>query len=345
MFQLDSDIYSKQRSVSDYMRENEAYDLNKRAKQQQIDAGDFEMKQKKIQGALQLLDMAIDEPSYQQARQQAQAMGFDTSALPQQYDPMWVESNKRLLRQSQGVQGGETERLIDRYMKETGTSYQEAFDAVKGRGSMTPYQEENLKLKRQEMDQKTKPKPLPSTVVKEQNNMLAELGLANAIEADLGAFRDQIWTGKLNLGLKENFKSGVKNTLGMSDANSRNFQSFRAQLEKMRNDSLRLNKGVQTEGDAQRAWDELIANINDEEVVVQRLDEIARINQRAADLKKLQIDQMRSNFGAEGLDYEPYQMKPYANPQGQPPQSDPRVQKALDAGYSMEEIQQFLGGQ
>jgi hypothetical protein len=77
-------------------------------------------------------------------------------------------------------------------------------------------------------------------------------------------------------------------------------------MEKQRNASLLLNKGVQTEGDAQRAWNELFANMNDKGVVKQRLQELQKINERAANLKQLNIDNIRRNYGLDPLDTSSY---------------------------------------
>lgn len=150
---------------------------------------------------------------------------------------------------------------------------------------------------------------LPPTALKMQNELLEEIGTAASINADLGAIGGQIGTGGIELGPIKNVTQRIQNTLGLSDEKSRNFASLQATLEKLRNDSLRLNKGVQTEGDAQRAWNELIANINDPEVVAKRIDEIRKINKRGADLKRLQLDVVRSNFGQEPLD-----VSGFANP-------------------------------
>ena len=94
---------------------------------------------------------------------------------------------------------------------------------------------------------------------------------------------------------------------GMSDENSRNMASFKSSLEKLRNDSLRLNTGVQTDGDAQRAWNELFENINDGGVVTQRLAEIKRLNARAVQLRKLNVDNVRANYGRGSLETSGYE--------------------------------------
>jgi len=64
-----------------------------------------------------------------------------------------------------------------------------------------------------------------------------------------------------------------------------------------------LNKGVQTEGDSQRVWNELIANINDPKVVQQRIAEIQRLNQMASDFKRNIIVQRRDDNKLPALDF------------------------------------------
>lgn len=145
-------------------------------------------------------------------------------------------------------------------------------------------------------------KPLPATLQKEETGDIEAIGLAKSISQDLGAISQQIATGKLDLGLFANMASGARNWAGISDEGSRNFASFNSTLEKMRNDSLRLNKGVQTEGDAVRAWNELMTNINDPKLVMERIAEINAINERAADLRAQRIDMRRQNYGLDPFD-------------------------------------------
>jgi len=144
---------------------------------------------------------------------------------------------------------------------------------------------------------------LPVGALKLQEEALDNLATAKSIDADLGAFQEQLAQGKLDLSLGKNLESRARNFFGQSTPESRNFSSFKAGLEKLRNDSLRLNKGVQTEGDAVRAWNELFANINDQDVVAQRLEEIRNINKRAAGVQKSKIKNVRQNYGADDLDY------------------------------------------
>ena len=159
--------------------------------------------------------------------------------------------------------------------------------------------------------QKNVPK-LPTSALKMQQEELDAIGTAASIGADLSAVEKMIDDKKLNLGPVANLASQAKNYVGASDESSRNFSTFKSTLEKLRNDSLRLNKGVQTEGDAQRAWNELVANINDPKLVKQRLGEIRKINERAVGLRKMNVDAIRSNFGVDTMDTGSYENQPAA---------------------------------
>jgi len=113
-------------------------------------------------------------------------------------------------------------------------------------------------------------------------------GLEN-INTELGRFDAMISGGQLDLNPAANAIGGIRNAVGMSSENSRNLAEFRSTLERVRNDSLRLNSGVQTEGDAQRAWNELVSNLNDEAVVRRQLGRIREINNRALRFRQQRI--------------------------------------------------------
>lgn len=143
---------------------------------------------------------------------------------------------------------------------------------------------------------------MPTAALKMQQEALDAIGNVGSINADLGAIQAQIDGGALQLGPIKNSVGTLKNLLGASNEQSRNYASFKASLEKLRNDSLRLNKGVQTDGDANRAWNELFQNINDEKAVKQRLIEISKINERAAALQQQNLTTLRENYGLPPID-------------------------------------------
>lgn len=155
-------------------------------------------------------------------------------------------------------------------------------------------------------------KPLPPAALKMQQDALDKIGIASSINADLGAVGKQIESGKLKFGPVSNLANSALNATGLSTEESRNFSSFKSTLERLRNESLRLNTGVQTDGDAQRAWNELFQNINDTGLVKQRLKEIQGINARAAELQRLRADSVRANYGMAPVDAGAYQNQPAA---------------------------------
>jgi hypothetical protein len=145
-------------------------------------------------------------------------------------------------------------------------------------------------------------KPLPPGALKMQQDALDAIGVSSSINSDLGAIEKQIESGKLKFGPISNLINKGMNATGNSSEESRNFGSFTSTLERLRNESLRLNTGVQTDGDAQRAWNELFQNINDTDLVKQRLTEIRNINKRGAELQQLKIDGVRANYGHGPMD-------------------------------------------
>lgn len=158
-----------------------------------------------------------------------------------------------------------------------------------------------------------------------QNTALDMIQGATKINKMLASHEERIAKGTLNLNPVNNIFSTVANTVGASTEASKNFASFRADLKRLQNESLRLNRGVQTEGDAVRAWDELIANINDEGVVRQRLTEIKALNEQAARYHADVVTQLREDSGLPPIDtdrfradgaapQQPAQPKPNAPP-------------------------------
>ena len=148
--------------------------------------------------------------------------------------------------------------------------------------------------------------PLPVGALKIQDEALSALGSAGTLDQILGEQQKKIEEGKLSFGAVSNLVNDGRNAAGFSSEESRNFASFKSDLERMRNESLRLNSGVQTDGDAQRAWNELFQNINDTDLVGQRLAEIRRINSRAAELQRLRVDGVRTNYNAAPYDFIKY---------------------------------------
>lgn len=136
---------------------------------------------------------------------------------------------------------------------------------------------------------------LPVGLQKLEDGDIDAVSNVQSINTQMGNILGQLDNGSLVLGPLENRKNAALNAAGSSNPQSVNYASFMSSLEKIRNDSLRLNKGPQTEGDANRAWNELLANVNDPKVVKQRLGEIQAMNNKAAQVRLGMINSRRKN--------------------------------------------------
>lgn len=260
-----------------------------------------------------------DQASYDQAKALAQSKGVDVSAFPPQYDPATVQAfqQQALTAEEQLAQVwkqkgydldtqkfGETKRsnLAGEGLQRRGQDI-----TVRGQNLTDARGRESNDIARAKVGQAgpdgRPSKPMPATALKMQNEAVDMIGIASSIQADLGTIEQQLEKGKLDFGPVKNVANNLKNMAGMSDEQSRNFSTFKSSMEKLRNDSLRLNKGVQTDGDAQRAWNELFQNINDKGLVKQRLAEIKAINARAVDLRKREVEDIRNNYNQQQYDF------------------------------------------
>jgi hypothetical protein len=121
--------------------------------------------------------------------------------------------------------------------------------------------------------------------LRDYRNVSGDLAVAERVDKTLSDSL-KLFDAGLDLGPVANAKYQALNYAGTSTPQSLAYAKLIANLSKMRNDSLRLNKGAQTEGDAVRAWDEIAANPNDTEVIKSRLKEIQDLNRMAVEEKQ-----------------------------------------------------------
>lgn len=148
--------------------------------------------------------------------------------------------------------------------------------------------------------------PLPPAPFKMVQEYKGDITTAASIKADLGTFIDQIDNGTLKLGPFDNVRNQSLLMLNSDDPSALAFGNFKDTLAKIRNDTLRLNKGTQTEGDATRALDEIAGNLTNTKYVKQRLETIQRLNERAVKEKTGLIKDTYSNYGKEAPNLDLY---------------------------------------
>ena len=146
-------------------------------------------------------------------------------------------------------------------------------------------------------------RPMSAGVQSKEDEDISDIQSVQSINTQI----DQILTkldpkkGDLALGPINNLISQGQNLAGLSTPGSRDYAVLEATLEKMRNDSLRLNKGVQTEGDAIRAWNEITKYMTDPAVVREQLQRISVLNAQAAQQRLQRINIRRSRNGYDAF--------------------------------------------
>ncbi|MBB6509745.1 hypothetical protein F4695_003113 [Rhizobium soli] len=138
-----------------------------------------------------------------------------------------------------------------------------------------------------------------------------------ALNTDIDALTSQIDSGKLETDLRGRAGASVRTMLNRSTEEDRNLSTLDAKLEGLRNGILLMATGVQTDGDALRAYNEITKNKNDTQLVRQRLQDIKVQNERNAALQQARIDSVRNEYGKGPMDYNAVSQPPAAVGSGQ----------------------------
>jgi hypothetical protein len=152
-------------------------------------------------------------------------------------------------------------------------------------------------------DQKNQ-KVLPAGALKMESEdistALDAVGIANQTDAQIKSLiTSGIKFSPLNAQLQ------VKSRLGATDPETLQFNEYKRFQNKLVNDTLRLNKGTQTEGDAIRAVKEL-SSANSTQDVVASLQKIRDLNaQTAARINQLITTRRKSGGLTEAAGYSP----------------------------------------
>lgn len=109
----------------------------------------------------------------------------------------------------------------------------------------------------------------------------------------------------LDLGALRNKYNESRNFFGKSTPESQAYADLERNITNITNESLRLNKGTQTEGDAQRAVKELTAAFakNDNALMAKSLADLQRLNETKIGFKQTEINRRRSSQKAEPFDF------------------------------------------
>jgi hypothetical protein len=115
-------------------------------------------------------------------------------------------------------------------------------------------------MKRAEADRKAetaRTKPLPAYLAKDEEADYGTATAATNLASDANNFINRIKSGEIKFGLKDRATIRARQLVGSEDPDVLAREDYDKFLKVLTNESLRLNKGTQTEGDAVRAAKEL----------------------------------------------------------------------------------------
>jgi len=173
----------------------------------------------------------------------------------------------------------------------------------------------NQQMKLAEIDRKKEEaanKPLRPDLAKDEEADYAKASEARNLAIEANDYVSSIKRGDIKFGLKDRASIAARSALGSNDPDvvARNdFERFKTRLV---NESLRLNKGTQTEGDAQRSIKEL-QGAESAVDAAKAINTLAEINARKVSDAKASIERRRINANIklpevpiETLKFEPH---------------------------------------
>ena len=163
-------------------------------------------------------------------------------------------------------------------------------------------------------------KPLPVGALKELLAVEDALGGTQILGGIIAKNRERLDNGTLQIGPLQSLIGSVRTGLGVAGDNDVALNEWNSDLTKIVNESLRLNKGVQTEGDAQRAANELM-NARDAKTVRAALGRLEGFNNQAIQLQRQKQNLINSNYGRTST-------------LGDPPATSPRAPGLPSSGAS-----------
>lgn len=152
----------------------------------------------------------------------------------------------------------------------------------------------------------TQQRPQPAAEIKRADDL--ELSLANdqnsvdRVSSALALITDPDGSGpqgrQIRIGPWENFGAGVMNRTGRSNANSLGIAQIKTTVESLRQGILNDATGPQTEGDALRALNSILAGIDDPRVIEQGFKDYLAAKERTMAVKQGQIGRIRGGANA-----------------------------------------------
>lgn len=157
-------------------------------------------------------------------------------------------------------------------------------------------QAQNAQIELERKEEERRNKPLPSYLAKEEEQDFSVAQASTNLAADTNKFINQIKSGDIKFGLKDKASIRARQVFGSQDPDVIARENYDKFLLILTNESLRLNKGTQTEGDAQRAAKELLSS-ESPEAAASAMNRLLDINVRRAKDAADSVVRRRANAG------------------------------------------------
>lgn len=139
-------------------------------------------------------------------------------------------------------------------------------------------------------------KVLPPTAMKLESEDLDKALSGTTLSNDINKQINSILTTGVNFNFANNARLAIQAATGSTDPETLAYQDYKNFITRMTNESLRLNKGTQTEGDAQRAVNEL-GKATSPEAVVRALATLRDLNAKKVEDANSLISARRKSSG------------------------------------------------
>jgi hypothetical protein len=169
--------------------------------------------------------------------------------------------------------------------------------------------EAELDIAKRQAELEKETRTLPPVLIKSEDEDFDALQSLEKVETDIDFFINSLDKNEMEVGYGEDLQAKIGN-LGVlqrfMDEESKlklaNYNAFERWKQRYVNESLRLNKGPQTEGDAQRAMLELEAAKTKEDVK-RLLEDLKKTNTKSIGYTKEDINRRRSTAGVKPFDF------------------------------------------
>jgi len=151
---------------------------------------------------------------------------------------------------------------------------------------------DNAAMKREEAANK----PLRADLAKEEDADYVLAKDAKNLATDAYGYINRIKSGEIKFGLKDRASISARNAFGSQDPDVLARNDYDKFIVQLTNESLRLNKGTQTEGDAQRALKE-VTSAESAADAARAMNKLAEINARRVSDAKTSVERRRANAG------------------------------------------------